>query len=217
MSVEYREPHEGELPRVQFGAAGNSSTKDTAMNIMRTTALVSLFSLTIGCANSQRIPPVAAPAKVGDVAPNFTVKSLLPEQADFTLAEHQGETVVLAFWWTPCSACVEDGPTLTKLAEWANESNVPLQIARVHNDLSYHPTLKRTMPSPDPTAKRPNNYGLYAEGINDNFEDVYGVRSWPYILVINADGIITHIKTTSRFRLLEELQDEITKATQSSS
>ena len=187
------------------------------MNIMRTTALLSLFSLTIGCANSQRIPPVASPAKVGDVAPNFTVKSLLPEQSDFTLAEHQGKTVVLAFWWTPCSACAKDGATLTKLAEWANESNVPLQIARVHNDLSYHPTLKRTMPSPDPTAKRPNNYGLYAEGINDNFEDVYGVRSWPYILVINAEGIITHIKPTSGVNLFKELQLEITKASKSTS
>jgi len=72
--------------------------------------LAGLVALALCCASCSRREEGLAP---GDVAPNFTLKTL--DGQEMTLASFAGKGVLLNFWATWCSPCVEELPELQAL------------------------------------------------------------------------------------------------------
>ncbi|MCH2161371.1 MAG: TlpA family protein disulfide reductase [Phycisphaerales bacterium] len=161
---------------------------------------------------SARDSKAHAEAMVGTVAPDFTVESIIDGQPEFTLSNARGEVVLLAFWIRGCSACTNELPKLAELADWAEDSDLPVSVVTVHNDMGWHPALSRSMPGEEYFDGYGDALGIYAEGIDDEFEFDYGTRSWPRAFVIDADGTITHVKTNSGIDFVAELKDEVLAA-----
>jgi peroxiredoxin Q/BCP len=63
---------------------------------MRHVALIAGFALAGLALPAQNVPPPKTHLKVGDPAPDFTLRTTLDTQ--FKLSEHRGKTVVLAFF-----------------------------------------------------------------------------------------------------------------------
>lgn len=55
----------------------------------------------------------AADAKVGQMAPNFTLKSISGK--NLRLSEYRGQVVMLNFWATWCGPCRQEMPVLNRL------------------------------------------------------------------------------------------------------
>lgn len=70
------------------------------------------------CAVLSALPLSAAPLKVGDKAPDFTLT--LPDGTKKTLADYKGKTLLLHFWATWCPPCRAELPELEPLAVKAN-------------------------------------------------------------------------------------------------
>lgn len=148
---------------------------------------------------------------VGFRAPDFTVNASQTGAPEFTLSEAtaEGDVVVLAFWIRDCQACTRDMPRLAELVEWTREEGLPVAVVAVHNVVHTSSASSRLMPDEASIAEYADTIDFYMEGANDDFDSVYGVRSWPRIFVIDADGIITYVKAYIDIDLLAQLKEQV--------
>lgn len=152
---------------------------------------------------------------IGSRAPDFTVKPIREGEPDFTLSEAaaNGDAVVLAFWIEECQSYTREMPSLGELVEWTEENDLPVSVITVHNNTGWYKSNSSSKrPSAKGIAKYPDTLKYYIEGPEDDFMTVYGVRSWPRIYVIDAQGIITFVKADSVDDVFAELKDEVQRA-----
>jgi LDH2 family malate/lactate/ureidoglycolate dehydrogenase len=100
-------------------------------------------------------------------------------------------------------------PRLAELVEWTREEGLPVAVVAVHNAVHTSSASSRLMPDEASIAEYADTIDFYMEGAHDDFDSVYGVRSWPRIFVIDADGVITHVKANSGIDLLAELKEQV--------
>jgi peroxiredoxin len=203
-------------------------TRRTSHRLLITTSLGVLMAAG-GCHVSTKTADPAAPSEemnwieaidyskslIGSPAPDFTVKAIRQGEPDFTLSEAaaNGDAVVLAFWIRACEACTREMPSLGKLVEWSEENDLPVSVVTVHNNTGwYTPNSKSKRPSEEEIAKFNDALKFYVEGQEDDFTSVYGVRSWPRIYVIDAQGTITFVKANSGVDLFAELKVAVEEA-----
>ncbi|MCJ8319399.1 MAG: TlpA family protein disulfide reductase [Colwellia sp.] len=70
--------------------------------------------------------------KIGDMAPDFTLKSL--EGTNLKLAEQQGQIILLNFWASWCGPCRQEMPILQKLHEKYQELGVAVWGVNVEQE-----------------------------------------------------------------------------------
>jgi len=115
----------------------------------------------------------------GDIAPDFSAKLLSGET--FTLSEHRGKVIVLDFWATWCSPCVEKMPTIQALSEQYESSAVfvGMNVGESFDEVKGFIA----------------NMGFtYNIGLDENEEihrNLYPTIAIPYLVIINKEGIIT--------------------------
>jgi cytochrome c biogenesis protein CcmG, thiol:disulfide interchange protein DsbE len=113
---------------------------------------------------------------VGDTAPNFTITTNAGDQV--TPRNFGGKVLVLNFWASWCTPCVEEAPSLNEFAKTFKDSGVVvLGVSVDRNEQAYQNFVKRFGVS-YPTARDPQQ----------NLSYRYGTYKIPESYIINRDG-----------------------------
>ena len=79
------------------------------------------------------------PSSIGKLAPDFTVQD---SDRSVTLSKLRGKVVVLNFWATWCSPCIEEMPSLVQMQKKVNNNVVVLAVSVDDDADDYHRFLK---------------------------------------------------------------------------
>lgn len=113
----------------------------------------------------------------GDGAPDFTLPDL--SGGSVTLSDHEGDVVVLNFWFTSCGPCRAEIPVLSK-------------FARTHPDVRLYGISVDTMPE-DRLAVAARQLGVDYPVLMDRGARVarqYGVRAYPTTVVVRGTTVV---------------------------
>lgn len=129
-------------------------------------ASVLLLALS-ACYSGTRAP------RIGSPAPDFTVE-------DVTLSKLHGQIVVLNFWATWCTPCVEEMPSLVEMQRRMKDKGITVLAVSIDVDENaYHTFVKEhgvnLLTARDPQQKTPHLYGTYG---------------WPETYIIDRNGVI---------------------------
>ena len=143
-------------------------------------ALISCICIVvcIGCGQKQAIqnPELSK----GSEAPDFKIE--LNDGSIFSLSENEGRVVLLNFWATWCSACVNEMPALEKLYE---EYGDKIQIIAVNTAES-----KETA---DQFIEKQNYHFPVGYVEDSEVSSKYPSVGIPYTLIIGKDGRVTAV------------------------
>lgn len=137
-------------------------------------------------------------ARRGDHAPPLTWEQLLqgPEGAAAGWEALQGKAVVLEFWATWCSPCVEQIPHLNQLAETFKEK--PVQFIAISDE--EEPVVRKFLQA------RPIRGWVGIDADRSMF-DSYGAGGLPTTVLVDPEGVIAAVTYPERVNeaVLEEL------------
>ncbi len=136
--------------------------------------------------------------KVGDAAPEFTLKSIAGEEV--SLASLKGKVVLLDFWATWCGPCKAAMPEMQKIADDYKDKGVAVYGINVWE--KKEDAAKKYIESKGFT------YPTLLSG--DDLAKQYGITGIPTLVVIGKDGKIT--KTEVGFGGAEALRKAIDEA-----
>ena len=126
--------------------------------------------------------------QVGDIAPDFTLSVYLGEEGDtFTVSEQRGKILILNFWTTYCTPCIEEIPRFERIA---NEYADNVSVAIVHGTGVIEDVEAFILA---------HGWGEYtAVFAQDDLEtNIYaalgGKGSWPMTIIIDEEGIISYV------------------------
>ena len=123
----------------------------------------------------------ASAAKVGDLAPNFTLKSATG--TNLRLSEFRGEVVMINFWATWCGPCRQEMPLLQEL--YSRYRDVGFELLGVSID--GNSAKAKNM------AKRLKiNYPILFD-LEKNVSALYDVDAMPTTVMVDRDGRVRHI------------------------
>jgi cytochrome c biogenesis protein CcmG, thiol:disulfide interchange protein DsbE len=125
--------------------------------------------------------PVQAMTNVGDVAPEFSLKTLDGE-TEINLSDYAGKVVYLDFWASWCGPCRRAFPEVKKLhAEYAEQG---MEVLAISLDKSPSPAIK-FMAQQDASF-----LALFDAG--SRTAQAYGVRSIPTTIIVGPDGKVAY-------------------------
>jgi peroxiredoxin len=121
---------------------------------------------------------------VGSLAPDFTLKTL--DGSSINLSSLRGKNILLNYWVTWCVPCIEEMPTLQKLAqEYQGKDLVMLSINGIDQD-----DLAKVK---DTVAKFGMTYPVVLDEGDTIFKS-YWLGFMPTTVFIDSQGMIRHIK-----------------------
>ena len=116
-------------------------------------------------------------AKVGSVAPDFTLPAL--DGQPVTLSKLRGKPVVLTFFASWCHPCEEDMPLLQKLAARGKVTVIGVNYQDARSDTAdFVKRLKTTFPA------------LVEDSTSNPVAARYDVHAMPDTLFIDAQGVV---------------------------
>ena len=114
---------------------------------------------------------------VGSKAPDFTVKDA---EHSVTLSQYRGRVVVLNFWATYCGPCIEELPSLQRMAAQMKDQNVAVvTISEDPDEQAYRNFLQK--------------YHIELFSVRDaelQSPHLYGTTGIPESFIIDARGIV---------------------------
>jgi cytochrome c biogenesis protein CcmG, thiol:disulfide interchange protein DsbE len=110
----------------------------------------------------------------GDTAPGFSITA--DNGRSVSMPHFGGRVLVLNFWASWCAPCVEETPSLSRLAQqYADKGVVVLGVSVDQNEASYRTFLQKYQPAFLTTRER----NLHAE---------FGTFMYPETYIIGPDG-----------------------------
>ncbi|WP_310496754.1 TlpA disulfide reductase family protein [Sandarakinorhabdus sp.] len=123
------------------------------------------------------VPALAAPPKVGDMAPGFTARSF--DDREISLADVKGKVVVLNFWATWCVPCRTELPLLDAFARINGKHGLVVIGITMENDVPMA-RLKPLAAAVNFTMAR-------------RFRGGYGqIKAVPTNFIIDRSGVLRH-------------------------
>ncbi len=128
--------------------------------------------------------PLGASAllRVGKTAPEFSLKTL-DGASTVSLAQLRGKRVLINFWASWCTPCIEETPALIEAYRQINDPNVAFVGVGLQDDLA---NLK----------KFAADYGvpyLVVADADGAVGDAYAVRGLPTTILVDSSGVVQNI------------------------
>jgi peroxiredoxin len=125
------------------------------------------------------------PTDINIPAPDFTIKDA---DHSISLDQFRGKIVVLNFWATWCSPCIEEMPSLVQLQKKFQGTDVKVVAVSVDDDAdAYHRFLKAhgidLLTVRDPGQR-------FQDGVNSPVASRYGTSKFPETYIIDRHGVI---------------------------
>ena len=143
--------------------------------------------------------------KVGDICINKDI-NLVGSDDKFSVIDNKGKIVIINFWYTSCTPCVQELPHFDELYKKYNEDVV---VIAIHEASIYNS---------DPSAVE-SFIETQFEGFEilfgyDDLESQYysmlgGKQAWPMTVIVDQDGVVSFVKQGSLTS--NALEEEIVK------
>ena len=145
-----------------------------------------------------------------DECPQFTVQAYTGESDKFSTAEHEGDVLVIYFWYTTCGPCIEELPEFIELSEKYSDETTFVALhssdpALIDDGVTEFLKSKGWLDTEIIFAQdevQGNGMSLY--------ETFGGKSAYPMTIVVDTDGIIS-ATTQGKWRS-EELEAAILEA-----
>ena len=125
----------------------------------------------VGCYNNSR------PTRIGSAAPDFVVQDADKKVA---LHDYKGQVVILNFWATWCSPCVQEMPSLIEMSQKVKDKGVKVLGVSIDVDQgAYNTFLKQ--------------HGVTFDTVRDpeqKSSGLYGTTGWPETFIIDRQGVL---------------------------
>lgn len=123
---------------------------------------------------------VAMALNVGDAAPDFAVLDMQGIQK--TLADYQGQVVIINFWASYCPPCRQEKPSMEQLYQDKKDKGLKVLAVSGEKKRKVARYLK----------KYPLSFDVLRD-IDGATHRTYGVLSYPQSFVMDRDGTVAHI------------------------
>jgi len=158
-----------------------------------TLILLSLALLTPSCARLELFRRSeslrAGTPRIGAPVPEIDGETF--DGSRVKLSDQRGKVVVLVFWASWCKPCRDMIPHERELAE--RHRGKPFVMLGVNND--ENPDAARKV-----IAKEKMNWPIWkTDAIAHPINSTWGVKSWPAIFVIDANGILRYTRITGQY------------------
>jgi len=161
---------EGSLRRFSFMSGGSFEYHGRVRNTTILALAIFAALLCSGCWSSK-------PPAVGMRAPDFTVSD---SERTVTLSQFRGRVVVLNFWATYCEPCIEELPSLQRMAAQMKSQGVAvIAVSEDPDEAAYHNFL--------------NRYHINLLSVRDGglqSPKLYGTTGIPETFIIDQGGIV---------------------------
>ena len=109
---------------------------------------------------------------------------------DFDIKDTRGKITIINFWGTWCPYCLEELPDFKRIAEREDVNVIAVHSTSV-GSVTAENYIKENIGSSNITFL----FDTRAEGktIDDYYSSLGGSGSYPYTVILNADGVITGI------------------------
>jgi peroxiredoxin len=124
---------------------------------------------------------MAAAPKVGEIAPNFTLRS--NQGKNVRLSDLRGQVVLVNFWATWCGPCRQEMPLLDKLHDQYRKVGFTLLGISIDQDKRQAAGMARSLGVRFPI--------LYDD--DQRVSRVYDLRGMPSTFVVDRNGRIRHV------------------------
>lgn len=181
LALAYAERGEGDRALAVYDLLGRSLSDE----VLPTARLAAWYAE--GRADADRVdrvrPGTDAPLVPSDVVADLSgTFGRVGAEGALDLATVRGGLVLLDFWSIGCAPCIEEIPTLNRLAETYADR---LTVLSVNNDVVYDTPLAAV----EETIER---YGLETTALTDTEDGVlterFGVVGWPLYLLVDPSG-----------------------------
>ncbi len=118
---------------------------------------------------------------LGDMAPEFEAKRL--NGSTFRLADYRGKKAVLIdFWATWCSPCIDEIPTIKKIAETYRDQGLEVVgVSLDHDEQALRDFVKK---------EKLSYVQIYGQEKSQEITKSYGVWGIPSVFLVNQNGVI---------------------------
>ena len=138
--------------------------------------------------------------EVGKPCPDFVLETVTHySKRKVTLKDFKGQWLILDFWFTGCSSCITSFP---KIHELQAEFKDQIQFLLVgKNDKKFNGDIEELFEK----LRKKQNLNI-ASAYDSLLHSKWGIRSMPYMIVIDPEGTVKHI-TGGRDMTSEKLSD----------
>jgi len=146
-------------------------------------AVVALVGVTMVTSNASNTANISKAAKVGQPAPDFTLKTVDGQQV--SLSQFKGKPVIINFWATWCPPCRLEMPALEEISKQAADKGFVLLAVNQEEDAA---TVKSFLTQ--------NHYDYLSVLDRDgSVSTKYQVSGIPTSIFVDANGIVREMHT----------------------
>ena len=143
--------------------------------------------------------------KVGDICINKDI-NLVGSDEKFSVIDNKGKIVIINFWYTSCTPCVQELPHFDALYKKYSDS---IEVIAIHEASIYNTNPQAVKDFIDSQFE-----GFTIKFGYDDLESQYyamlgGKQAWPRTIIVDQDGFVSFVRQGSLTS--EALEAEITK------
>ena len=143
--------------------------------------------------------------KVGDICINKEI-GIVGSEDKFSVIDNKGKIVVINFWYTSCTPCVQELPHFDELYKKYSEDVV---VIAIHEASIYNSNPEAVKEFIDSQFEGFSILFGYDDMASQYYSMLGGKQAWPMTIIVDQEGVVSFVKQGSLTS--SALEAEITK------